>query len=121
MQIEDYQAIQGLKVADVAGQEREAVDEGRGGDDGVGELDAVLLAQADGLLGDGLTERQYGHALHENLHHGVLCGGFGFRQQFDACDNGNSYRLLLQLLFEPTATSRWQTTNYQINNDIGIR
>ena len=60
MWVDECQTGQGLKVAYVAGQEGEAVGEGGGGDDGIGQLHAVLLAQADGVLNGKFIERQFG-------------------------------------------------------------
>jgi len=50
VQIDNGQPGSGLKIAAVAVQERGAVREGGGGDDGVGQLQEVLLAQADEVL-----------------------------------------------------------------------
>ena len=53
------------KVAEVAGKKRQAVGEGSSGDDSIGQLHAVLLAQADGVLGHRLIKRQHFHTLYK--------------------------------------------------------
>lgn len=74
MRIEHRQAGHSLKVTGVARQQREAVGEGRGGNEGIGQLDAVLLAQADGVLNGGFVEGQFGTAADELAQGGFLGG-----------------------------------------------
>ncbi|WP_310393485.1 hypothetical protein [Hymenobacter sp.] len=54
VRIYDYQARNYLKIDDVAGNQCQAMSPG--GSAGVGQLPAVLPAQADGVLDDGFIE-----------------------------------------------------------------
>lgn len=61
--------------------------QGRGGNDGVGQLDAVLLAQQDGLLDDGLVEGQQLAAANKLPQSSRFRGVAGFDQQLDLVNN----------------------------------
>ena len=93
VQVEDHHPGKDLKVADVTGQKRKAVGPYRGGNDGVGQLHAVLLAEQDGLLRDGLIQRQHFHTLHEGQKERKLGSWQQFFQQFYSGDNRNSHLL----------------------------
>ena len=94
--------------------------EGGGGNDGVGQLHAVLLAQADGALDGGLIEREHFHALHEGLEKSKLGGRHQFPQQLNSGDNRNAPLLRGPLGIEPSGAGHREPAKHQVNHDVGI-
>lgn len=126
VRVEDCQTGQGLKVARVAGNEGEAVSEGRGGSNGIGQLHAVLLAQADGVLGvTGSSSGSTATLCTKDCMVAYSAAGSVFvsssmRVTTEMATVCRASCCSSQLLFEPGDTSRRQTTNYQVNNGVGI-
>ncbi len=66
MRIEDGEAGNDAK-ADVTRDEREVLDQRGGGDDGIGQLTAIELADADGFPNDGFRKALNGRDINKLL------------------------------------------------------
>lgn len=120
MRVDNCQPGQGLKVAGVTREQREAVRKGRGGDNGIGQLDAVLLAQADGVPCDRLIERKFGAAANELTQRRFFGSAAGLNEQFDAVDNRQVAVPGIDLLHQLPHTGGREAAVLKVDNNVGV-
>ena len=120
MRVQHHQPGHARKVLPIAGEQRQPMRPRRGGNDGIGQLHAVLLPQADGLRDDGFVEGQHFHTLYEGLEECRFWSWHKFAQQFDARDYGDDNLMRGQLCIKPSCTGHWKPPQHQVDDDVGI-
>jgi hypothetical protein len=98
VQINDNQSRNGLKIGHIAGNEWHAMNQRRRGNNGIGQLNALLLPQQNSLLNYRLIEGKYSNAAYQRLHKRILSCRLRFGKQFNARYHRQAYCTLPKML-----------------------